>query len=196
MEAGSACCVPGCFSNSKRDVNLSFYGFPKEKNLRKRWLHKISRKNFSASTGHRVCNSAFRRRQKNLHEQCSCYFSFGKVPSKTVTQSKEKGHFTHQPSTSSQETPSTFNSTASSTTENDESEREDTQIERLREELQNVLRLKESLKKDLFIFKFGLRRFKDSDKDMSYHACLTYGQVVALFKFLNAQMLKYNRLNI
>ena len=94
----------------------------------------------------------------------------------------------HGPSTSSQETPSTFNSTASSTTENDESERDDTQqqIERLREELQNVLRLKESLKNDLFIFKFGLRRFKDSDKDMSYYTGLTYGQVVALFKFLNA----------
>ena len=28
---GFTCCVPGCFSNSKRDRNLSFYGFPKEK---------------------------------------------------------------------------------------------------------------------------------------------------------------------
>ena len=55
-----------------------------------------------------------------------------------------------------------------------------------REELQNVLRLKESLEHDLFISKFGLRRFKDSDKDMSYYTGLTYGQVVALFKFLNA----------
>ena len=60
------------------------------------------------------------------------------------------------------------------------------QAERLREELQNVLRLKESLEHDLSIFKFGLRQFKDSDKDMSYYAGLTYGQFVALFKFLNA----------
>ena len=56
----------------------------------------------------------------------------------------------------------------------------------MREELQNVLRLKESLEHDLFISKFGLRRFKDSDKDMSYYTGLTYGQFVALFKFLNA----------
>ena len=28
---GFTCCVLGCFSNSKRDVNLSFYGFPKER---------------------------------------------------------------------------------------------------------------------------------------------------------------------
>ena len=94
----------------------------------------------------------------------------------------------HGPSTSSEETPPTFSSATSSTTESDESERDGTQqqVERLREELQNVLRLKESLEHDLSIFKFGLRRFKDSDKDMSYYTGLTYGQFVALFKFLNA----------
>ena len=39
---GFTCCVPGCFTNSKRDTHLSFYVFPKEKNLRRRWLHSIS----------------------------------------------------------------------------------------------------------------------------------------------------------
>ena len=94
----------------------------------------------------------------------------------------------HGPSTSSEETPPTFSSATSSTTESDESEGDGTQqqVERLREELQNILRLKESLEHDLSIFKFGLRRFKDSDKDMSYYTGLTYGQFVALFKFLNA----------
>ena len=83
----------------------------------------------------------------------------------------------HGPSTSNEETPPTFSSATSSATENDESERDGTQqqVERLREELQNVLRLKESLEHDLSIFKFGLRRFKDSDKDMSYYTGLTYG---------------------
>ena len=94
----------------------------------------------------------------------------------------------HGPSTSSEETPPTFSSATSSPTESDESERDGTQqqVQRLREELQNVLCLKESLEHDLSIFKFGLRQFKDSDKDMSYYAGLTYGQFVALFKFLNA----------
>ena len=45
-----------------------------------------------------------------------------------------------------------------------------------------LLCLKESLEHDLPIFKFGLRWFKDSDKDMSYYPVLTYGQFVALFK--------------
>ena len=123
---GFTCCVPGCFSNSKRDVNLSFYGFPKEKNLRKRWLHKISRKNFSPSTGHRVCSLHFEGGQKNYMNNVAVIFPLAKSHPRP------------------------------------------------------------SLEHDLAIFKFGLRRFKDSDKDMSYYTGLTYGQFVALFKFLNA----------
>jgi len=93
-----------------------------------------------------------------------------------------------RPSTSSQETPPTASSAASDTTKTGESECDVTQqqIERLREELQKVVRLKESLEHDLSIFKFSLRRFKDSDKDMPYYTGLTCGQFVALFKFLNA----------
>ena len=74
-----------------------------------------------------------------------------------------------RPSTSSEEAPPTFSSAASSTTGNDESECDGTQqqVKLLREELQNILRLKESLEHHLSSFKFGLRRFKDSDKDMS-----------------------------
>ena len=88
---GFTCCVPGCFTNSKRDTHLSFYVFPKEKNLRRRWLHSISRKNFKPTTGHRVCSLHFRGGKKNLHEQCSCFFfSFGKISSQAVTRTKEK----------------------------------------------------------------------------------------------------------
>ena len=56
----------------------------------------------------------------------------------------------------------------------------------MKEELQNVLRLKGSLEHQLAIFKFGLSRFKDSEKDMCYYTGLTGGQFVALFNFLNA----------
>ena len=177
---GFTCCVPGCFSNSKRVVNLSFYGFPKEKNLRKRWLCKISRKNFSPSTGH--------------WHNVPVIFPLAKSQPRPSPKPRRKV-ILHGPSTSSEETPPTFGSATSSTTESDESERYGTQqqVERLREELQNVLRLKESLEHDLSLFKFGLRRFKDSDKDMSYYTGLTYGQFVALFKFLNAHDICHRR---
>ena len=108
---GFTCCVPGCFSNSKRDVNLSFYGFPKEKNLRKRWLHKIS------STGHRVCS---------LPNNVPVIFPLAKSHPRLSPKPRRKV-ILHGPSTSSQETPATFSSAASSTTENDESERDGTQ---------------------------------------------------------------------
>ena len=48
---GYTCCVPYCFSNSKKNKHLSFYSFPdgksKEKQLlRMKWLHMVSRKDF------------------------------------------------------------------------------------------------------------------------------------------------------
>ena len=73
---GFTCCVPGCFSNSNKDVDLSFHVIPKgkskEKNLlMKKWLHMISLKGFQPTDGHRVCSKAFLGGSKDLHEQCS-----------------------------------------------------------------------------------------------------------------------------
>ena len=61
---GFTCCVPNCFNNSKKHINVSFYAFPtgkgKEKeDLRKRWIHLIHRKDFRPTGGHRVCSEHF-----------------------------------------------------------------------------------------------------------------------------------------
>ncbi|XP_012564728.2 uncharacterized protein LOC105849002 [Hydra vulgaris] len=61
---GCTCCVPNCFNNSKRNKNLSFYVIPKEKVLRKLWLAKISRKDFTPSSSHRVCSAHFQGNKK------------------------------------------------------------------------------------------------------------------------------------
>ncbi|XP_065662595.1 uncharacterized protein LOC136085234 [Hydra vulgaris] len=61
---GCTCCVPNCFNNSKRNKNLSFYVIPKEKVLRKLWLAKISRKDFSPSSSHRVYSAHFQENKK------------------------------------------------------------------------------------------------------------------------------------
>ena len=53
------CCVPQCYNNSKVNKDLSFYVIPKHPELRKKWLHKISCKNFNPTTGHRVCSVHF-----------------------------------------------------------------------------------------------------------------------------------------
>ena len=49
---GFTCCVLGCYNNSKKHKGkFSFYNFPGDQNLRKQWLHNISRKDFRPTTG-------------------------------------------------------------------------------------------------------------------------------------------------
>ena len=74
---------------------------------------------------------------------------------------------------------------STTTSKADESKRDRQEFGRLREELGRVLHLKWSLERDLSILKFGLKRFKESEKDMIYTG-LTFGQFVALLNFLNA----------
>ena len=98
-------------------------------------------------------------------------------------------------STSNQETqPSPSLPAFTATSKADESEPDHQEIRQLREELGNVLGLKGSFERDLSILKFGLKRFKESEKDMIFYTGLTFGQFVALFKFLNAHGICY-RLN-
>ena len=136
-------------------------------------------------TGYVACIS--KGAKKTYMNNVPVIFPLAKSHPRPSPKPRKKVIFT-RPSTSSQETPPSAISAASSTAETDESEGDGTQqqIERLREELQNVLCLKESLEHDLSISKFGLGWFKDADKDMCYYTGLTYGQFVALFKFLNA----------
>ena len=57
---GFTCCVPGCYNNSKKHKRkFSFYNFPGDQNLRRQWLHNISRKDFRPTTGHRVSRAHF-----------------------------------------------------------------------------------------------------------------------------------------
>ena len=56
---GNTCCVSDCSSNHKRNPELSFYSIlsgksEESKELRKRWVNLISRKDFSPTIGHRV----------------------------------------------------------------------------------------------------------------------------------------------
>ena len=38
---GYTCCVPGCYSNTKKNRELSFYKFPREKVTRDKWINAI-----------------------------------------------------------------------------------------------------------------------------------------------------------
>ena len=145
MTSRAHCMLVFVVKNSKRDTHLSFYVFPKEKNLRRRWLHSISRKNVNPTTGHRVCSLHFKGGKKPTWTMFLLFFLWQNlIPG---------GH----PNQETQPSPSLPASTT--TPKADESERDRQEIRRLREELGNVLRLKGSLERDLFILKFGLKRF-------------------------------------
>ena len=42
VRGGYTCCVPGCYSNTKRDQELSFHKFPKDESMEQRWNERTS----------------------------------------------------------------------------------------------------------------------------------------------------------
>ena len=63
------CAVFGCFSNGKKK-EVSFYRFPRDEEIRQKWIHSCKRRdNFNTAT-HRICskhfaNTAYRRDLKH-----------------------------------------------------------------------------------------------------------------------------------
>ena len=53
------CCVPRCYSNTKRDKELSFHKFPRVVFLREKWGNSIKRKDFIPGENQRVCSLHF-----------------------------------------------------------------------------------------------------------------------------------------
>ena len=99
---GFICCVPGCFSNSKKDVDLSLCGFSKEKKLRSGWLHKISWENFFPRTRHLVCSLHFEGGKKTYMNNVPVLFPVAKSNLRPSPKPRTKVVLTG-PSTCSQE---------------------------------------------------------------------------------------------
>ncbi|KAG0429943.1 hypothetical protein HPB47_023152 [Ixodes persulcatus] len=55
--AGFTCCVPGCCNNSTRHKGLGFHSFPKDRQLREKWIAKASQGSGDES-GSMAINSA------------------------------------------------------------------------------------------------------------------------------------------
>ncbi|XP_065904073.1 THAP domain-containing protein 11-like [Dysidea avara] len=58
------CCVPGCYSNSKKDMTFSFHKIPKDEPYRTKWINAIKRKEFTPGEHHRMCSVHFRNGKK------------------------------------------------------------------------------------------------------------------------------------
>ena len=82
---GFTCCVPGCYNNSKKHKGkFSFYNFPGDQNLRRQWLHNISRKDFRPTTGHRVCSAHFEGGSKTYQNNVPTVFPLQKSHPKVI----------------------------------------------------------------------------------------------------------------
>ena len=91
---GFICCVRLCYNNSKRNKDLSFYVIPKDNKLRKIWLSKISRKNFTPTSGHRVCSAHFKDGKKTYMNNVPTIVvpkSIGATPTKKRTRINSLG---------------------------------------------------------------------------------------------------------
>ena len=64
LKGGYTCCVPGCYSNTKKNKNLSFYMIPRNGPLRTRWLNAIKRKDFVPGKEHRIYSLHFKSGKK------------------------------------------------------------------------------------------------------------------------------------
>ena len=56
LRGGYTCYVPGCYSNTKRDKELSFHKLSRVVTLREKWVNSIKRKDFIPGEQQRVCS--------------------------------------------------------------------------------------------------------------------------------------------
>ena len=56
---GSYTCVPGCYSNTKGDKELSFHKFPRDVSLTEKWVNSIKGKDIIPGEQKRVCSQHF-----------------------------------------------------------------------------------------------------------------------------------------
>ena len=56
------CCIPRCttgYGSNKSSEQVSLFRFPKDKNLQKKWISAIPRKDWNLTNAHRVCAKHF-----------------------------------------------------------------------------------------------------------------------------------------
>ena len=191
---GFTCCVPGCFNNSKKHKGqFSFYSFPADKNLRKKWLHKVSRKNFRPNTGHRVCSAHFEGGSKTYSNNLPTVFPLTKSHPKVEKAPRRYlvRHFRERnPEPQDKSDPGCQGESEDGAGEAPNIENENIQLKQRISALElETCCLKSEAK-------FGLQKFKSSDCDIQYYTGLdNYKQFKALYDFLDGGVFACSRLN-
>ena len=188
---GYTCCVPGCYSNSKKDTTLSFHKIPKDEPYRTKWINAIKRKEFTPGEHHRVCSVHFRNGKKMGTTDIPVLFpllptpSFRKPP--TARQAPAKKH-----KASSQSIATTSYSSSTSTladSDTTETLTSDSIIEKLQQEIADLKIKVETLTAE----KFCLQRFAGSDNDIRFYTGFSsYAILCSFYEFLGPAVTQLN----
>ena len=208
LPGGYTCCVPGCFSNSKKHKGqFSFYVFPKDPKLRRKWLLNISRKNFSPTTGHRACSAHFLGGKKSYQNAVPTVFPLKK--SHQRPKRKARRPLIRHKDSMIQDTvmESTQNNGINGVDEEESNEDKgegseiktvndlDT-LDAIKTRIALLEHEKQQLEQKITMERFGVERFALSDSDMQFYTGLdNYVQFKALFDFLDGNCCACSRLN-
>ena len=192
VPGGFTCCVPGCFNNSKKHKGqFSFYKFPADKKLRKKWLINISRKDFSPKLGHRVCSSHFEGGTKTFLNNVPTVFPLQKTH-QTAKKAPRRVLVRHEQEISTEPEIETEVVDAPSD-DIDTSSNHEEDIQLLKEKVKSLELINSKLELDN---SFGVEKFQSSDDDIRYYTGMeNYKQFKALYDFLDGEVGACSRLN-
>ncbi len=74
LRGGYTCSVPGCYKNTKKNKEVSFHRFPKNKQLRDKWINVIKRKKFVRLIIIEYAQAILRGEKEEMHQLFQQYF--------------------------------------------------------------------------------------------------------------------------
>ena len=194
------CCVPGCSNNSRKKPQLSFFTLPlKRKDILKKWIHVIGRKNLPVNGNTRVCEEHFVNASRRLLRP-------DEVPTLGLPGSVKQNQPRKPPKNRTQLPPALTEPPGPASHENSCSDacvqtedvptvRESDLMEKV-SSLQSVIVEKERMIAEQ---KFRLERIKNDDSQVSFYTRFqSYKALLAFFTFLGpaAECLCYSNVTV
>ena len=86
LRGGYTSCLPGCYSNTKRDKELSLHKFPRDVSLREKWVNSSKRKDFIPGGKQRVCSQHLHVLKSKADQISQLYFYCFLSPNREASQ--------------------------------------------------------------------------------------------------------------
>ena len=175
LRGGYTCCVPGCYTNTKKNRELSFHKFPMEKSIREKWVNAIKRKNFYPSEHHHVYSQHFHGGKKQGSTDVPAIFPLLPQPKQRKAPMLRAAVLPREKKTKT-ETCVMAKPLADALVE---------EVSYLYQLVSHVDSDRVSLKQEQDNLKFGLQRFAGSDEDIRFYTGFpNYKTLTSFYEFL------------